>query len=490
MKIKQFIPLFFIAIISLFSVVKVHSESVGDFISFVTGNPGMPGDGIYVGRDNNFDPFFFILSEPYDLSSISNGLTVTFYPKVGEGEPLFDGNMDAARFRISDKNAVANGELKTVDIGVGFSPEIFTEYNGVDGLGFEFPRATLNQGVDEYNATYNTDYDLEDFVIVRITFQAVSETAPGVSLYEYPVQIDAVGIVPGIELYTQPSPTVTPTLDPTPTSTPSPTQTLTPTFTPSNTPTPTLTPTEAPTNTPIPTLTPNPYAKYMECGFTINQSLIDAIDQQGIEELVDCSVRGQIFSSSLTQVNQVLVGVRTDGKPMAWEVTYTDAIRPLRGLENGATINPLPDGCNPNDHRWCRADGWEWIPTGISNDGKVIALTAVNESGTSYTVCNNNQFGQCQNAPANTAVGSTIILSQPFYGRIKGVGYAYPAAMGRWTHDTTPGFWKAHSTFYPRFIDIAAGLRTTGDITGPTQGVYTVTGTNTDMQTDTYSVIP
>jgi hypothetical protein len=258
---------------------------------------------------------------------------------------------------------------------------------------------------------------------------------------------------------------------------------------PSGTPTPSPSPSPEPTAIPTatPTPTPDPYAMYVQCGFTVNQNLINDIQTQGIEQLVDCSVRGHIFSPSLTQVVQVLVGIRSDGKPMAWEVTPSNDIRPLRGLESAGSVLPLPDGCHPNDHRWCRSDGWEWEPTGISDDGRVIALTATNATGTNYTTCGPNQFGACRNASAGATVGSYIVLSQPFYGRIKNVGFAYPAVAGKWTHSTPAGGWRAHSTFYPRVIGVEGGLITTGDISGG-NGSYTIEGENEAQEATTFEL--
>ena len=50
------------------------------FLSFLEGNPGIPGDGIFISPAGG-NPFFFELLTPFPLNGITDGITVSaFFP--------------------------------------------------------------------------------------------------------------------------------------------------------------------------------------------------------------------------------------------------------------------------------------------------------------------------------------------------------------------------------------------------------------------------
>ena len=108
-----------------------------------------------------------------------------------------------------------------------------------------------------------------------------------------------------------------------------------------------------------------------------------------------------------TYVIGVIAGVRTDGRAGAWEVHNDCSIQPLRksGLANRTSLLPNVRGVE------CFR-GWEYRPTGISEDGQTIYAEAINPDGFTHP--------RGWTVEPGTVVDIEFALGGPFYGRIFG----------------------------------------------------------------------
>ena len=108
-----------------------------------------------------------------------------------------------------------------------------------------------------------------------------------------------------------------------------------------------------------------------------------------------------------TYVIGVIAGVRTDGRAGAWEVHNDCSIQPLRksGLANRTSLLPNVRGVE------CFR-GWEYRPTGISEDGQTIYAEAINPEGFTHS--------RGWTVEPGTVVDVEFALGGPFYGRIFG----------------------------------------------------------------------
>jgi surface antigen len=62
-------------------------RSCNSYLSFTTGNPGVPGDGVFVGPSP--DSLLFVLSQAYPLTGVTNGVTLTVFPaRLDDKSPL------------------------------------------------------------------------------------------------------------------------------------------------------------------------------------------------------------------------------------------------------------------------------------------------------------------------------------------------------------------------------------------------------------------
>ncbi|MEM9834234.1 MAG: T9SS type A sorting domain-containing protein [Bacteroidota bacterium] len=123
----------------------------------------------------------------------------------------------------------------------------------------------------------------------------------------------------------------------------------------------------------------------------------------------------------------VIAGMRTDGRPGAWEIHNDCTIEPLR---QGARKNnsELPN----NAHSGLKySHNWRFEVTGISSDGGTVFADAINDEGFVIT------GGQCKAAGAPDVQPGTVVpvswalSDRPFYGRIKGAKLGYECEVER-----------------------------------------------------------
>lgn len=121
----------------------------------------------------------------------------------------------------------------------------------------------------------------------------------------------------------------------------------------------------------------------------------------------------------------ILAGMRTDGKPGAWELHSDCSIKPLW---RGASINSseLP---NRFYSKVKYSQGWRFEVTRLSDDGLTVYAQAINDNG--YQM--NNPHCQAADAP-DIPAGATIpvfwkLKRLPFYGRIIGARLGYSCRL-------------------------------------------------------------
>lgn len=101
------------------------------FISFIEGNPGVPGDGISVGSDT-----IFTLATPFSLAGVSDGITITAFPSIS-GDLILD---------------LGIGKNAGCIVGLGTDlPRMETVFNGVTGVVFNYSQSRLEDAVDFIN---------------------------------------------------------------------------------------------------------------------------------------------------------------------------------------------------------------------------------------------------------------------------------------------------------------------------------------------------
>lgn len=100
----------------------VSNQPQAQYITFVEGNPGVPGDGKYVSGAN---PFIGVeLSSPYGLGQVTNGLTISVFSPAQ--------NLLGAALTI--ENAQPPGSTCYIEFGVGPSLAGTVTRNGVVGV--------------------------------------------------------------------------------------------------------------------------------------------------------------------------------------------------------------------------------------------------------------------------------------------------------------------------------------------------------------------
>lgn len=147
--------LFLFVIISFFSKINIAKglDKSVEFLNFVQGNPGFPSDGIFTTGDSNSG---FDLVEPFSLAGITDGITVSVFPR------------DTVNF---------NNIQIDVDAGIGApcigaTTEFFLStpivFNGATGFAGNFPQEHLQSLVDIINQNPECNLILSDLKIVKL----------------------------------------------------------------------------------------------------------------------------------------------------------------------------------------------------------------------------------------------------------------------------------------------------------------------------------
>lgn len=115
------------------------------YLSFIEGDPGIPGDGTFVSASGGQFPSNFDLSESFSLGDTTDGITVTVFPTGSE------------RAQFVQLDFYKRGEPEFTPCAGGGSTSAFvfqrvTE-NGVQGLAHYYPQSFLQSVINSINQT-------------------------------------------------------------------------------------------------------------------------------------------------------------------------------------------------------------------------------------------------------------------------------------------------------------------------------------------------
>jgi hypothetical protein len=161
------------------------------FISFVNGDPRLPGDGVYVERSGElFGVSYFNLSTTIPLSDVTDGLTVTIFP-VPPNLYLVGMNISGLPTSACYSHSVAVYE--TSNFGS-------ITINGVVGVYANVTQTNILNKIAFINQQYTLSCTIEDFEV----FGLIVRDIPGT-----PISLDAAAIGLGSNNY--PEVLITPT---------------------------------------------------------------------------------------------------------------------------------------------------------------------------------------------------------------------------------------------------------------------------------------
>jgi hypothetical protein len=133
-----------------------QSPGIAQWLSFLEGNPGKPGDGVLVNA-GGVSGTSFDLSTPFALGSATAGLTTSVF-----ATGVTSISIDMSTLKPSPCNAV---------MGVSISGGAVTpsRVNGVDGIVGVLPQANLDGVVSFANQRFpGCNFTLKDFYIVDL----------------------------------------------------------------------------------------------------------------------------------------------------------------------------------------------------------------------------------------------------------------------------------------------------------------------------------
>jgi hypothetical protein len=149
------------------------------WLTFLEGNPGIPGDGIFVNASYSDYSWSFHPTPPIPLSQVTDGITFFIFPPPGTPNvQSINGGFDAI---APDKSGACQSGISS-----GFPITTFPTYtiNGVQGAAISFSLATLEQIV-----AGSCDFTLNDLQITEIRVTAHTSGTQPIQ------QLDALGVV-------------------------------------------------------------------------------------------------------------------------------------------------------------------------------------------------------------------------------------------------------------------------------------------------------
>lgn len=132
------------------------------YLSFVQGNPGIPGDGIVIGLSGGVNSIFldkdFELEPPFPLAGITDGITVSAFPPS---------TTPATRSMSLQVQFSPIGPWAACTIGVQGTEVLTPIVNGIQGIAISFSRERLNSFVNFLRETDEScgDFSLDQFAI-------------------------------------------------------------------------------------------------------------------------------------------------------------------------------------------------------------------------------------------------------------------------------------------------------------------------------------
>ena len=157
--------------------IAAHGQSstpTAQFISFLEGNPGMPGDGLLVTASGPSYLPTFHPTPPIPFSQITDGLTLVIFPPAGTVQSVanINGGFDTS---APDKSGACESGFSS-----GFPITTFSTVtvNGVQGAVVTLSRASLQSEVAQTEQARSCGFTFNDFVIdaIRVTTDASAAT--------------------------------------------------------------------------------------------------------------------------------------------------------------------------------------------------------------------------------------------------------------------------------------------------------------------------
>lgn len=160
------------------------SQGNAQYLSFVEGNPGVPGDGTLVSASNPLSFPVFHPSPPIAFNQIADGLTLVIFPSAGTIQNVGQINGGLTTLAPNKVGSCQSG------FGLGFPIATFpvVTVNGVQGAVVNFTRANLESVVTNTEQSRSCGFTFNDFVIDRIF---VSANTSGIPLL---TALDAVAV--------------------------------------------------------------------------------------------------------------------------------------------------------------------------------------------------------------------------------------------------------------------------------------------------------
>ncbi|MBS3906372.1 MAG: M23 family metallopeptidase [Syntrophaceae bacterium] len=116
----------------------------GPWLSFVEGNPGIPGDGVFINASFSSGYYYFELSNPISLGLFPDGFTYIIFP------PSYIENFGAALLHFTNK--IDSGScIVRIILGYGVTPTGKVAFNGVEGFITSITTSTIQYLLDSVN---------------------------------------------------------------------------------------------------------------------------------------------------------------------------------------------------------------------------------------------------------------------------------------------------------------------------------------------------
>jgi len=148
------------------------------FLSFVEGDPGIPGDGVFISSDGGEFDFGFALATPIPLGQFMDGFTATVFLR----------GSDIQKFNCTSFNT---NEVCGWHTGFGMGYSGSTIFNGVEGIFTNVPQSRIQNMVDNINQlSPGCNATANDFFITSIALGCI---IPGGGV----TTLDAFTILPG-----------------------------------------------------------------------------------------------------------------------------------------------------------------------------------------------------------------------------------------------------------------------------------------------------
>lgn len=178
-----------VRVLDAYAAVQAAESAVGSWLSFVSGNPGVPGDGITIPAIPDNPGGAFTPSPFVSLANVTNGFTVAEFP-IGGVQNGF--NLD---FGLVATNAKAS--CQGFGSGFGLSPSGTVMYHGVEGLYGVVSQTLLNFVISYLNSQNPTcSFTLGQFSLNYMFFgdapggvSVLDAASYGAGPYAFPVGV-------------------------------------------------------------------------------------------------------------------------------------------------------------------------------------------------------------------------------------------------------------------------------------------------------------